>query len=248
MLLKLNLIIFLLVIGFSLHAVSEPSFAELKETLKTTKTWVYPYPELVDQFKTEGKTTILIFSYGSLMDISSAQRTLSEASLVTRRPAVAYGLKRVYDLNVPITPTSRWCIPNNPEARGMLNVISDDSSLANGVLIDIDIDDIPDLLAREQGYDLVPFITAEWDTTNEHPTTNYKIAYTLQAPQGNLTSQTILPRPGYYELTRNAAKQFGPVFYQLWFGTTYLSDGKTPIQLWEQKVQEQDLDTQSICQ
>lgn len=246
---KTILFVIILLASVSLHAAFDPAaFQEAQEISRTTPTWMYPYPELVDDLKTQGKTSLLLFTYGSLMDVSSAKRTLSESSLDTRRPAVAYGIKRVFDLDVAITPESRWCTPNNPKARAMLNIVPSPSSVVNGVLMDIAIGDIHALLLREEGYNLIPVVVAEWDTAQEEPTILYQIAYTFHAPQGSpYTNSTIMPRPGYYELTRNAAFQFGEAFSKLWFETTFLSNGQTPIDSWEQKVLSQSRETQATC-
>jgi len=47
----------------------------------------------------------------------------------------------------------------------------------------------------------------------------------------------VLPRPVYYELVRDAAKELGPEFAQIWFATTYMGDGITPIETWERALQ-----------
>lgn len=197
------------------------------EELKQATIWHYPYPEIVDHLKSTNKRDILLFSYGSLMDTTSASRTLSPESLKTRRPAIAFKVKRLFDRDVPIKPGSKWGIPDDPRARGMLNVLPTDSptDMVNGVLIDVALDDIPNILLREEGYDLIPVIVQEWNSTST------RVAYTLHAPQNTVYTNTdILPRPGYYELTRDAALQFGPAFYLLWYKTTFLSDGVTPVE------------------
>lgn len=247
----IKVLILLILVMTSVQGNSEEvfSFEEAETKVKQTPPWIYPYPELVDQLKKERKRSIPIFSYGSLMDEGSAKQTLGGKSMQTRRPAIAYHLRRVFDRDVKVRSKSKWCIPMNPEARGMLNVIPTESKedFINGVLVDITLDDIPNVLFREEGYDLIPVVVQDWhEVADVNP--NYKIAYTFHAPQGStFTSAHIAPRPGYYELTRDAAKQYGPFFSRLWFKTTYLSDGQTPIMQWEVKVLDRDPETQKTC-
>ncbi len=54
--------------------------------------YLYPYNNLIHDLKAQGKTHILLFSYGSLMDKKSASNTLSQQALESRRPALAFGL------------------------------------------------------------------------------------------------------------------------------------------------------------
>ncbi|SCA62445.1 hypothetical protein SCG7109_AA_00400 [Chlamydiales bacterium SCGC AG-110-M15] len=44
------------------------------------------------------------------------------------------------------------------------------------------------------------------------------------------------PRPNYYELSRDAAKQYGPLYYFLWMNSTYMADALTPIAQWEKAI------------
>ncbi len=208
------------------------------------KYWSYPYPELVDTLQREGKDSILIFSYGSLMDHTSASRTLGAKTLATKRPALAYKIKRLFNRDVAIRPQSKWCEPYHTKARAMLNVMptEDANDFVNGVLIDLPLDEIPHVLLREEGYDLMPVSVREYNSEN------YQIAYTFYAPEtGPYTSKEIFPRPHYYELTRDAALQYGEHFYELWLETTYLSDGVTPIIEWEAMWMNQEPHTQASC-
>lgn len=231
------MVFFLWQFSLSVLANTFPFFSTAQDHLKEAAYWVYPYPQLVDQLRKEGKETILIFNYGSLMNAASAANTLSPASMATRRLGVAFGLRRLFDRDVPIYPESIWGVPDNPNARGMLNVILSNHAedFVNGILVDVTLDDIPKIVAREEYYDLIPVIVQNWDHTTNVQDPNYCIAYTFHAPQtGKATHPSILPRPGYYELTRNTALVNGQLFYQLWLKTTFLSDGITPITEWEQ--------------
>lgn len=239
------IIIFCFIPIFPKAFAGTASFLEAKKSLNDYRSWTYPYPEIIDYLTEKGEETFLIFSYGSLMDKTSAEQTLGKKSMDTRKMAIAYNIKRVFDRDVAIKPNSKWGIPLDPEARGMLNVIPSDSGndLTNGVLIEVSREDMSKVLLREEGYDLIPVIVQEWESFI-HNKPIYKVAYTFYAPQNSsYTNSSILPRPSYYELTRDAAYNFGPLFYLLWLKTTYMADGITPIEEWEKEVKEKSLQT-----
>ncbi len=206
----------------------------LKEAdqLETLPIYSYPYVRLADEMRERGVEEIVIFSYGSLMSNASAARTLSPMTLETKEAAIAFGLKRLYNRDVKIRADSRYGIPKDPDARGMLNVeiTRNYQEVVNGVVFRVSVKDVPAMLSREEGYDLVPVLYMSWDEFQEGKEPTFKVAYTFRAKNlGPYTSSDILPRPGYYELTRDAAKEYGPEFYTLWRETTYHADGITKV-------------------
>jgi hypothetical protein len=233
---------------YSHHLEERPNTISFcREELEASPYHRYPYHDLHVTLEREGIQTIKIFSYGSLMDYGSASQTLSPESMATLKPAIAFGVKRLFNRDVPVKPNSKWGIPNNRHARGMLNLAMSGSQndLVNGIVFEVNRKDIPGLLYREEGYDLIPVIVSDWDDATKKDTSDCYIAYTFYAPlESSYTSSDIDPRPNYYELSRDASKQYGPVFESLWFSTTYLSDGVTPIRKWEDMVQDHDPATQ----
>lgn len=209
---------------------------DCKKDLASFSRYSYPYHELPEILAKEGKNSLLLFSYGSLMDENSAAETLSSQALKTRIPALGFGVKRVFNLDVPVTPNSKFGKPHDPKARAMLNIeqTGNNDDFINGVLIDIPASDLPSLLEREKGYDLIPIIVTEWSDF-EKAKPQYKIAYALESQNIN---PFLYPRPGYYELSRDAAFQFSPVFGLIWQETTYLADGKTRVAKWEKWLKE----------
>lgn len=230
---------------YAQEAVLDISFTDLYQysnRLHQMPSYSYPYYNLAGQLIEHHEDTLSLFSYGSLIDEHSASRTLSPRALETRRPALAFGVKRTFNRDVPIKPDSRWGIPCNPNARGMLNVEKTEElkSFINGVLVDVPLEDIEALLTREVGYDLIPIVVANWQglLTGKF---EFAIAYILSAPlSSSYVSLDILPRPGYYELTRDAAMQFGPLFGLLWYNTTFMADGKSSVDIWEKWLKEGD--------
>jgi hypothetical protein len=218
----------------------EKDFQNKIENTKQLPIYEYPYKNLPDQLKKMGKKDIILFTYGSLISYTSANKTLSKKTLETRKPAVAFGIRRVFDRDVPIRKGSKWKLTNDEKARGMLNVIDTHNSfdMVNGVIVNVPIEELNEILIREVGYDLVPVLCIDWDLCNSSSPESY-IAYTFRAKQkSQYTSQNIKPRPGYYELVRDAAKEYGPLFYTIWINTTYCSDGNTSIRSWEKAWKE----------
>ncbi|MEM1283708.1 MAG: gamma-glutamylcyclotransferase family protein [Chlamydiota bacterium] len=199
----------------------------------------YPVSDPIQLYAIYNSETIPIFSYGSLLNKESASRTLSDKAMTTHRPALSFGTKRVFNRHVP--NTSRWGPKERPNDTGMLNVIQteDLSHVVNGVVIEVDIDDLKNLLLREEGYDLVPVVVTCWnDVINDDSHKNYFVAYTFQASDDervgvHYTNRYINPVTGYALASKQGAEQYGESFLKLWVSSTYLADKETQFSLWE---------------
>lgn len=199
----------------------------------------YPVRDPIQLYAIYNSETIPIFSYGSLLNKESASRTLSDKAMATHRPALSFGGKRVFDRHVPTT--SRWGPKERPNDTGMLNFIQTEDfyHVVNGVVIEVDIDDLKNLLLREEGYDLVPVVVTCWnDVINDASQKNYFIAYTFQASDDerngvHYTNRYINPVPGYAWASKQGAEQYGESFLNLWVSSTYLADKETRFSLWE---------------
>lgn len=199
----------------------------------------YPVSEPEELYRLYQSETIPIFSYGSLLNKESASRTLSEKAMATHRPAISFGVQRVFDRHVPTT--SRWGPKERPNDTGMLNVFTTNtlSDVVNGVVIEVDIDDLNNLLVREEGYDLVPVVVTCWnDAVGDGGEPRFFIAYTFQASEEAregifYTNRYINPVPGYAWASKQGAEQYGEPFLNLWVSSTYLADRETPFALWE---------------
>lgn len=208
----------------------------------------YPYGDLAALLEEKGQDTIKIFSYGSLMDYQSASRTLSKTTLATRKPWIAFGIKRIFNRDVSIKKDSHWGQPRHPASRGMLNVklTKEIHDMVNGVGIEVPTHEISNILSREVGYNLIPVVCIEWHSAFLARDPKYFIAYTFSAgTPGDYTNSEIYPRPKYYETAREAAKQYGPIYYHLWMNTTYMADSSTPITEWEESIRKGEGRTQT---
>jgi cation transport regulator ChaC len=203
---------------------------------------IYQYPNAqhksaIGHFK-EGK--VLVFGYGSLMNKASLARSVSREAVKSMTPAIAFGVKRLF--NYKAKNTAHWGADQDPKEKAMLNVAQtfDISSMANGVYVEVDSEDLSKLVNRETGYDLVPIIIAKWnDVIAQNTELEMVVAYTFVATRElrnhiDYTSTEYYPVRGYMHAVQEAALTFGEAFAELWNATTYMADGTTSINDWDE--------------
>ena len=216
------------------------------------KTVAIKLPELVTfpffQYPNEGHQTlvnhfpsgkVLIFGYGSLMNKVSAARSMKAEATESMAPAIAFGVKRLF--NYKVKDASRWGAEQHHKERAMLNLAQtlNIGSMANGVVVEIDGEDLSKLVSREVGYDLVPILVVPWaDVVNQNPDLEVRIAYTFVAVnelRNNTayTSTEYYPVLGYLQAVQEASQEYGPEFAAFWNATTYLANGTTLIEGWD---------------
>lgn len=183
---------------------------------------------------------VLLFGYGSLMNKVSAARSMKAEAVESMEPAIAFGVKRLF--NYKVTDPSRWGEGQNRKERAMLNIAQtlNIGSMANGVILEVDAEDLTKLVSRETGYDLVPILVTSWnDVVNQNPEIEVRIAYTFVAVnelRNNTayTSTEYYPVLGYLHAVQEASQTYGPEFAAFWNATTFLANGTTPIEGWDE--------------
>ncbi len=194
----------------------------------------YPFSNIKEhRLKEHRQETVPLFSYGSLINLASACKILSKESLETRKPAIAFGVRRIFNYDPTKTNLGP---PKDPQYRAMLNLekTGDPKDLANGVVLDVPRESLADLCEREVGYDLVPVLYTLWvEALEVEPDAcpEFRVAYTFLAPEHEREGEVrvnpnIQPRPDYYRLVREGATEYGPEYLQLFLDTTYSADGK----------------------
>jgi len=200
--------------------------------------YAYPWSGLIEELNTQEKPHLLYFGYGSMLSLDSASKTFSDAVVRERRVAIAHGIKRLFNYNMPKEVAKRpmYVGIKNPLDKALLNVIFTGSSLdvVNGYLMKVPLDEIEKLKIREVGYDLRPIAIQLF----EGDQIISKTAYTCGSPNKlfngeSLTSNSTFPHHNYYRLCRNAAAEISEEFLQTYLTTTFLADGKTTIEEWE---------------
>lgn len=213
--------------------------AKLPE-LVTFPFFQYPNDGHQEITKYSPSNKVLLFGYGSLMNKVSAARSMKAAAVESMKPAIAFGVKRLF--NYKVTDPSRWGTEQNRKERAMLNISQtlNIGSMANGVVLEVDAEDLSKLVSREIGYDLVPILVASWDDVmHQNPEIEIRVAYTFVAVnelRNNTayTSTEYYPVLGYLHAVQEASQLYGPEFAAFWNATTYLANGTTPIEGWDE--------------
>jgi hypothetical protein len=208
--------------------------AQEAPNLSKYPTLQYPnlnYSQVLDKYP-QGKA--LLFGYGSLINAQSESRTISAKAVHSMQPAIAFGLKRLFNYDAKKALKS----PNLPTEEGsFLNTVpmTQLSQMINGVLIKVGKDDLAHLVQRETGYDLVPILVTLWeDVLAESPSAKIQIAYAFIASdelrQGvRYTHNGYDPDKRYLRLVEQGAAAYGEKFLDYFNATTFLSDGTTSI-------------------
>ena len=212
------------------------------ELLEGVSSFHYPFSlPLRYALDRQEKTTIPVLGFGSLMNTESASKTLSETALANRRPALAFGARRLF--NYSVEKSKQYGTPDRPNARAMLNTEASWTSqdMLNGVIIDVPRDQLKALCQREVGYDLIPVVAISWDEAKKLGCENepeFFVAYILRATDKphlgkKYTEDSIEPFTAYYQAVKEGAAEYGPDFLDLYMQTTYLADSKTNLYKYE---------------
>ncbi len=196
------------------------------------------HAQLLEHFP-DGK--VPIFGYGSLINKVSAGRSVKPEALDTMRPVIAFGAKRLFGYNA--RASERWGVLD-PKERAMLNIVPswNLTDRVNGVVLEVDAEDLASLVEREVGYDLVPILVATWNDDHEaDPVLNLEVAYTFSASselRDNVlyTATQFYPVRGYLKAVRDGAAEFGETFARFWEATTFLGNGTTSVDEWDEKT------------
>lgn len=211
-------------------------------TLSTYPSYKYPNSKSQEILKKYPNGKVLLFGYGSLINVVSAARSVSPEAIQSMKPVVAFGLKRIF--NYKASNVSRWGPDLNENEKAMLNVEPKTTynHIINGIVMEVGPEDLAQLIQRETGYDLVPVLVADWDEViSQNRSVNIKIAYTFLVPDElrngiDYTQTKYCPVRGYLHLVQEGAAVFGPQFLDFWNATTYLSNGTTPITEWDEET------------
>jgi hypothetical protein len=258
---KVTLFIILFIFTFSINAADKTLWSnayqnqlmdKIGEKIRAFSTYPsieYPNrdtPQVLKKFP-DGK--VLLFGYGSLLNATSASRSVSLEAVQSMRPVIAFGLKRIF--NYKAMNVTRWGSDLEENERAMLNIepTTTFNHIINGVVMEINPEDLGLLVERERGYDLVPILVADWNKVlSEDPSVNIEIAYTFFVPDElrdgiDYTQTKYYPVRGYLQAVREGAEVFGPEFLDYWNATTYLGDGTTSVSEWNEETFSGILDT-----
>ncbi len=88
------------------------------------KGFEYPWPGLERYLQMQGSSSILLFGYGSLLNRASASETISEHMVDLHEKAVAFGVVRLLDYDMPPAVAQRSAYRGHTENldRGLFNL------------------------------------------------------------------------------------------------------------------------------
>ncbi|MHC4845733.1 MAG: hypothetical protein ACYTCU_06190, partial [Planctomycetota bacterium] len=197
----------------------------------------YPWEGLEQELARDGRGSLPLVGYGSLVELDSAARTLGPASLRTARSIVCFGVRRVFEYDKTAGRPRAGQAADDP-ARAALNarVTGEPADALNGLLFDMERDDVHAMREREIGYDLVPTACFAWDALDLPAMP----AWVLSAPDeprvGSVfVDPDLTPDVEYFARCRDGAAALGEPFLRFWRETTFLADGVTPIAAWESR-------------
>lgn len=194
--------------------------------------------DLKEIFAANQSKTIPFFAYSSMIDMQSgAAKAISPAAAATQTPAVAFGIQRIFNREMPAsTVQGGWGALKRPNDLAILNVFEKEDAVLNGVVFQLPISDFMILSKREVGYDLIPVVVTKWsEAIDNEKEPEMFIAYTFRALNPTkeettpYTSAHVNPIPGYFNFLQNGLNIQGNDFKAMWWATTYLADQKTLV-------------------
>jgi len=198
----------------------------------------YPWSGIETSLRDRGESSLRVLGYGSLVNRDSAGLTLDTETMETRRAAVCFGVRRIFNYKMPPL-VKRYGPPVVPDARAALNAEHTGKleDVVNGVVMDVALEDIERLREREWGYDLVPAPTLRWGHFEGEPFIAYVLCVSRTSDLGkSIIDDGLTPHHEYYRQCRRGAADIGTEFLELWLASTYLGDGKTPVAEWEDEA------------
>ena len=222
------------------HGRRAPSVGELQEIERMMvcsfreTSYEYPWNGLEDELQAQNASSLRLFGYGSLVNQESALRTFRGT---TGRfvPAIVFGVIRLFNFEMPDVVRQRYQnVRADDPQRGLLNVQVTGflSDVANGVLIDVGLDEIQALRAREVGYDLRPVVCIDWNDETRMPQPAFVLSSPNRLWKGRpLTDPSLRPYPPYLQQCRTGAESFSRAFLEFWHDTTFLADGETLVSM-----------------
>lgn len=222
--------------GVYVSTTSVAAVRRLMGDLADQPSYPYPWADLESDIEGGAMSRLSLVGYGSLMNVGSAARTITATGRDDRVPVIAFGVRRVFDYEMPASDDNRYGPPTEPRACAALNVhitraITD---TANGVLIKVPTQDIAALRRRETGYHIEPVVCLRWDRLNAAPFVAHILTCQARAPgQSQHTNDRLTPHHQYYLVCREGARAVSESFLRFFLETTFLADGITAAAKWE---------------
>ena len=170
-----------------------------------------------------------LVGYGSLMNLRSARRTLSEQSVSSARPVLVMGVRRVYEY--VMSPRGRK-IYGEQGAEGRFGVLNaraseDSNDWFNGIQYQLNAADIMALAERESAYDLLPAWTIPWNAKNSAPQIGYFLSCRTESHAGRqLLDSQLLPHPNYHAICEDGCRDVSSDFLAAFRRSTWVQEAR----------------------
>lgn len=185
----------------------------------------YPWSEIEDHLNNEQEFQLI--GFGSLLNPSSARRTIKSTPEEGHPPCIGFGLKRIFNYQMPQSVMTRYGVdsPGNEQAALNSEFTKQARDNINARLIAIHKNDIEDFRQREFGYDLIEVPCLTWPLSHQTPVDK---AWVLCAPDSSVdvVNNTILPFRPYLEVCLDGAALVSKQFEEYFIDTTVLGDGR----------------------
>lgn len=192
----------------------------------------YPWVGLEDLLDVAGQASVELVGYGSLLEPSSARRTVPHTPDDGHDPVLAWGAYRIFNRAMSGEGANRYGVVSGSAERAALNVAWT-GSVAHGFnarLLPVRVEDVAALRAREVAYDLVPVVWRPWAQPDAEPAVAFALSAADRPHEGVVpTRADVLPCPGYLEVCRRGARRVSAEFEALFVATTVLADGHRPL-------------------
>jgi cation transport regulator ChaC len=196
----------------------------------------YPWYFIEEDLEKENNETILIFTYGSLLNEESALKSLSPKIVKESKRAIAFGIKRIFNYFMPdeVAERSLYATEINPNEFSVLNAefTGLPYDFCNGLIMNVPAAEIANLRKREIGYDLVQTSCIYWDDKEWETRPVFVLSCEHKLFKGKwLTKSDLPPHPNYLQTCLKGAQSLGDDFYEFWCRTTYQGNGKDVIKI-----------------
>ncbi len=187
--------------------------------------WAYPWDGLT--------LPIRVVGYGSLLEPTSAAKTITGTPEAGHPPVWVYGARRTYTYRSP-----RW---RDQEGGPWTALNAEHSGRVgdgfNGRVFELTEADLQGFREREVAYDLRPVVTVDWsDREAGEPTLAYCLCATDRAWEGDVFYDGRgLPERSYHRLCRQGAARVSEAFLSLFSMTTWLGSGER-LDTWERRT------------
>jgi len=193
----------------------------------------YPWEGLEDQMDSRDESYFPLVGYGSLINQTSAAKTINVGDDAARQAVVAFGAKRIFNYRMPADLLeSRYGMTTADHDIAALNCETTYrvEDMFNGILTSVRRDTLDALRDRERHYGLRPIVYLKWDDLSSTPT----VAYIFEClPAEGIAEHpydsSIAPQPTYTQLCRQGSQAISDDFLGFFDKTTFLADKATPL-------------------